>query len=81
MMKQMKSMKMLNWMDELCNAINQFTMNEKEESVGLPVSTGQHVCFSYNSDDEMEAEVVDAESCCKCKFLDLQGDCLLFLKD
>ncbi|KAH8968258.1 hypothetical protein BDL97_03G118400 [Sphagnum fallax] len=50
--------------NELCNAINQFTMNEKEESVGLPVSTGQHVRFSYNSDDEMEAEVVDAESCC-----------------
>ncbi|CAK9222013.1 unnamed protein product, partial [Sphagnum troendelagicum] len=50
--------------NELCNAINQFTMNEKEESVGLPVSTGQHLRFSYNSDDEMEAEVVDAESCC-----------------
>jgi hypothetical protein len=66
--------------NELCNAINQFTMNEKEESVGLPVSTGQHVRFSHNSDDEMEAEVVDAESCCKCKLLDLQEDCLLFLK-
>ncbi|CAM6028795.1 unnamed protein product [Sphagnum balticum] len=43
--------------DELCYAISQFTINEKD-SVGLPISKGQHVRFNYNSDDEMEGEIV-----------------------
>ncbi|CAK9260151.1 unnamed protein product [Sphagnum jensenii] len=43
--------------DELCYAISQFTINEKD-GVGLPISKGQHVRFNYNSDDEMEGEIV-----------------------
>ncbi|CAK9200750.1 unnamed protein product [Sphagnum troendelagicum] len=43
--------------DELCYAISQFTINEKD-GVGLPTSKGQHVRFNYNSDDEMEGEIV-----------------------
>jgi hypothetical protein len=47
--------------DELCYAISQFTINEKD-GVGLPISKGQHVRFNYNSDDEMEGEtIVSAE--------------------
>jgi hypothetical protein len=47
--------------NELCDAISQFTMKENDGAGGLPVSTGQHIRFSYNSDDEIEALVVDAE--------------------
>jgi hypothetical protein len=43
--------------DELCYAISQFSINEKD-GVGLPISKGQHVRFNYNSDDEMEGEIV-----------------------
>jgi hypothetical protein len=43
--------------DELCYAISQFTINERD-GVGLPISKGQHVRFNYNSDDEMEGEIV-----------------------
>ncbi|CAK9862564.1 unnamed protein product [Sphagnum jensenii] len=43
--------------DELCYAISQFTINEKD-GAGLPISKGQHVRFNYNSDDEMEGEIV-----------------------
>ncbi|CAK9879349.1 unnamed protein product [Sphagnum jensenii] len=48
--------------NELCDAISQFTMKENDGAGGLPVSTGQHIRFSYNSDDEIEALIVDAES-------------------
>ncbi|KAH8956084.1 hypothetical protein BDL97_07G020400 [Sphagnum fallax] len=48
--------------NELCDAISQFTMKENDDAGGLPVSTGQHIRFSYNSDDEIEALIVDAES-------------------
>ncbi|CAM6010932.1 unnamed protein product [Sphagnum balticum] len=47
--------------NELCDAISQFTMKENDGAGGLPVSTGQHIRFSYDSDDEIEALIVDAE--------------------
>lgn len=47
--------------NELCDAISQFTIKESDGAGGLPVSTGQHIRFSYNSDDEIEALIADAE--------------------
>jgi hypothetical protein len=47
--------------DELCNAISSISMNE-DGKVGLPAFEGRHVRFNYNSDDELESEVVDAST-------------------
>lgn len=47
--------------DELCNAISNISMNE-DVKVGLPAFEGRHVRFNYNSDDELESEVVDAST-------------------
>ena len=47
--------------DELCNAISNISMNE-DGKVGLPAFEGRHVRFNYNSDDELESEVVDGST-------------------